>query len=711
GNGGIDDIIFTATNARYVRMYGTQRGTSWGYSLWEFQVFGALSLPISYNFTSPDVSAWSVVDDSQIASSWQVTGGAYQQGTDVGDLSFGTPYDQSYKKGTYSYLPALAGLSNYRVSVDITPLRDIASRDAFDGQDVGVMFRYRDNNNYYRVSFSARESYARLEKKVGGVFSTLATNARGYTEAQTFHVTVNLRNLGVNRELIQVLVDGDPVFGVIDSGPGLSSGTIALFSMDAVKFDNVTIDVSNPNPSVTVSTPLAYLVQVGGTVSAAAVADNIPSGGSVDFQLASIACAAATQVSPGLFTASCGSPGKGDYYLPGQGLVATLRNSSGGSVATDENQRIGVLGDYYVTIGDSITMGTYDFFSADNQSQDGRVIGQQGFQAGLSDLLTVSDSSPTIVFNDGVGGDKTTDTLTRIDSILARHPGSNRFLMMLGTNDSGGGTPLSQASYKANMQSLANTITGQGKTVWVAKVPPVLPFAANQTRNSDIAGYNTAIDSLTGVQPGPDFYHFFYVDNGTTTLSDDNDRFSLYYDKLHPNALGLRIMGQMWNNVLSGATAAPFFLDRLCNRLVSADCSAVLATNHKQNLLAVGYPYYVDQAYTLSSVPAAIASGVWVSTANAEKNTSGANYIDFRVDRPVTVYVAYDAGAGSLPNWLNPAVSGFADTLLEIQTTDPLSPRLHLYSKVFPAGTVSLGGNLAAGAVGADSNYVVIVTE
>ena len=25
---------------RYVRIYGTQRATQWGYSLWEFQVFG-----------------------------------------------------------------------------------------------------------------------------------------------------------------------------------------------------------------------------------------------------------------------------------------------------------------------------------------------------------------------------------------------------------------------------------------------------------------------------------------------------------------------------------------------------------------------------------------------------------------------------------------------------------------------------------------------
>lgn len=38
GDGGIDDITGLSGNARYVRMYATQRGTVWGYSLYEMQV-------------------------------------------------------------------------------------------------------------------------------------------------------------------------------------------------------------------------------------------------------------------------------------------------------------------------------------------------------------------------------------------------------------------------------------------------------------------------------------------------------------------------------------------------------------------------------------------------------------------------------------------------------------------------------------------------
>ncbi|MGE7616484.1 DUF4855 domain-containing protein [Paenibacillus sp. NPDC101420] len=53
GDGGIDDIFFTAVNARYVRMYGTQRAYSfYGYSLYEFQVYGKPNLALNKSATS-----------------------------------------------------------------------------------------------------------------------------------------------------------------------------------------------------------------------------------------------------------------------------------------------------------------------------------------------------------------------------------------------------------------------------------------------------------------------------------------------------------------------------------------------------------------------------------------------------------------------------------------------------------------------------------
>ncbi|NUO55390.1 MAG: discoidin domain-containing protein, partial [Hamadaea sp.] len=39
GNGGLDIDAFTPVSARYVRMTGVTRATSYGYSLWEFEVY------------------------------------------------------------------------------------------------------------------------------------------------------------------------------------------------------------------------------------------------------------------------------------------------------------------------------------------------------------------------------------------------------------------------------------------------------------------------------------------------------------------------------------------------------------------------------------------------------------------------------------------------------------------------------------------------
>ncbi|NME71894.1 PKD domain-containing protein [Flammeovirga aprica] len=70
GDGGEDDIIFPAEPARYVRMYGVQRGTRWGYSLFEFEVYGEGSVnqsptaSITATPTSGDVPLFVTFDGS-----------------------------------------------------------------------------------------------------------------------------------------------------------------------------------------------------------------------------------------------------------------------------------------------------------------------------------------------------------------------------------------------------------------------------------------------------------------------------------------------------------------------------------------------------------------------------------------------------------------------------------------------------------------------
>ncbi|WP_310551479.1 cellulase family glycosylhydrolase [Paenibacillus glufosinatiresistens] len=52
GDGGIDNISFASQSARYVRMYGTQRATSYGYSLWDFEVYSSGGAPVGSGITS-----------------------------------------------------------------------------------------------------------------------------------------------------------------------------------------------------------------------------------------------------------------------------------------------------------------------------------------------------------------------------------------------------------------------------------------------------------------------------------------------------------------------------------------------------------------------------------------------------------------------------------------------------------------------------------
>ncbi|MDM7832488.1 discoidin domain-containing protein [Cellulomonas edaphi] len=69
GDGGVDTLAVTGSG-RYVRMNGTQRATGYGYSLWEFQVFGAGTPPT----TTCDTSVNAALNKPSSASSTENAG-------------------------------------------------------------------------------------------------------------------------------------------------------------------------------------------------------------------------------------------------------------------------------------------------------------------------------------------------------------------------------------------------------------------------------------------------------------------------------------------------------------------------------------------------------------------------------------------------------------------------------------------------------------
>jgi hypothetical protein len=113
----------------------------------------------------------------------------------------------------------------------------------------------------------------------------------------------------------------------------------------------------------------------------------------------------------------------------------------------------------------------------------------------------------------------------------------------------------------------------------------------------------------------------------------------------------------------------------------------------------------------VTSFPAALADGIWVMTRQADAGNASSSFLSFSVaDRPVDVYVAYDAAATGLPGWLDPASSDFSEVAGPGVQTSAGSYRLFVRSYA-PGEAVLLGGNAAAGAAGAGLMYLPVVVD
>ncbi len=715
-------------------------------------------LPFSDNFSDGNFDDWTIVDNSGDPSDWNVTGGRLHQSNNVENRRDGL--DETYQLGTYAYLGGYEGATNYRLFAEMRSNPAAGS----SGNGFGLMFRYQDDNNYYRISFNSRYSHARLERKFAGVMRTIATacltaatqqpalcvennpnveiltravDARGYLPGQSLAVLVEvvggLIRVSVDPQYDGVTFNGEARFAARETR--FLSGTIGLYAQDQVSFDNVLLQETNSaDPNIVIASPLAFSVIDGGPLVVSAVATHTTAAASVNFFVDGILCPP-TRLATGIYRANCGLLAPGDHTVE-----AIL--TQGATIRQDTNTVVG-SGDYRATVGDSITNGVDDNFATDNLSADGRQVGIQGYQAVLSDLLTSPGALgvPQIVFNEGVGGDDSFDLVfDRIDSVLRRHPGASTVQLLIATNDAPGalftpsglgctysdppaghqqdpaGVPWPSdcaATVKGNIQWAVNKVLNAGKTPIVAEIPPAFgntvsgaPYndPVNGVRNQRVRDYNQVIRTeLVGRTLGPNFYDYF--------LGNGENRYSLFDDNVHPNSLGYVLMAHLWRDTLAGPGVLPLVLDDICVRDNPANAICQSPLSYKQNLMEVGNRYFVDEAYTLVSIPSVLNGGVWINGANAHRTQTRGDFLEFTVDRAVKVYVGYDASATFLPAWLAGFPQVFAGgQQLEIQVSDPNTPGLRLFRRDFGPSTITLGG-AASGATGAASNYVVIVRE
>lgn len=189
-------------------------------------------------------SSWTVVDNGTLSapSAWFVSGQSLVQRSNIygGNLDGGNPD----KPGTYIYNGDFSWV-DYRFNVRVKSNDDDA---------IGLMFRYQNDNNYYRFFMDKQRSTRMLTKTVGGVHTILALDNIPYNKNQWYDITVD-----VIQNNIRILVDGIVIFDVFDST--FTSGQIALYSWGNAGsyFDNVEVLASPALQITTASLP-------GGTV-------------------------------------------------------------------------------------------------------------------------------------------------------------------------------------------------------------------------------------------------------------------------------------------------------------------------------------------------------------------------------------------------------------------------------------------------------------
>ncbi|MGH7846386.1 MAG: family 16 glycoside hydrolase, partial [Candidatus Binatia bacterium] len=124
-------------------------------------------LLLSDNFNDGDFTGWTILDEGPLdgPSSWSAAGGALIQSSNIGSV------DYSRRPGTYA-LYTKGSWKDYRFTLKMK---------SADNDLLGVMFRYQDNENYYRLSWGEQIAGRRLVKREKGLFTVIAEDAVPYS--------------------------------------------------------------------------------------------------------------------------------------------------------------------------------------------------------------------------------------------------------------------------------------------------------------------------------------------------------------------------------------------------------------------------------------------------------------------------------------------------------------------------------------------------
>ncbi|MBN1285794.1 MAG: Hsp70 family protein [Anaerolineae bacterium] len=123
--------------------------------------------------------------------------------------------------------------------------------------------------------------------------------------------------------------------------------------------------------------------------------------------------------------------------------------------------------------------------------------------------------------------------------------------------------------------------------------------------------------------------------------------------------------------------------------------------------LRIGETAYVNSQLVITRCPVMLSGLPAIRTAGADQDEQGDEFLRFDIQHPARIYVAYQSAARELPTWLQ----SFTPEALTIEIKGEWVEEtyMQLYSKDFPAGTVTLGGCRANEHAPNFLNYIVIV--
>jgi hypothetical protein len=195
----------------------------------------AFNAPVLFeSFDDNNLNGWTVVDEGTVSapSSWTASG---EQARQLSNIHGPNSTVTVGRKGTFAYYNKAGATSwtNYSVEIPMT---------STDNDGIGLMFYYTNPSNYYKVDVDLERNFRKLFKVQGGVETTLASVAGGYTPSAEFKLKAKFINGKIN-----VSVNGTDLFGTVTDPAPLAGGTVAMYCWGSLEchYNSVTVQPVN----------------------------------------------------------------------------------------------------------------------------------------------------------------------------------------------------------------------------------------------------------------------------------------------------------------------------------------------------------------------------------------------------------------------------------------------------------------------------------